>query len=159
MCIRDREVVQTDNDWISKVFNLEETKNANKYRNTFCSLLNEIGLNNGCLSDCAFDNIKPDGGESSISTEYKEISLDDKSKRAFSIIDELKPKYVFTCIDIYEAIKHYLVKNHIDYSETKDGIAYMRGRKHRIKFIYNGKEIEAFQIYHPGLGWQILHSK
>ena len=30
-----KKVVQTDNDWILKVFNFEETKNANKYRNTF----------------------------------------------------------------------------------------------------------------------------
>ncbi len=145
-------VIETDNEWISKVLNSEKTKNADKYRKAFSSLLNSIGYNDKTLFNCAFDNINPNGGKSGVGDEYGSLN---KAKRALSIIDEIKPKYVFTCLDIYHAIKQYLIDSHIDYIESKDGIVYKRGRKNKIEFNYSNRKIELFQIYHPCLGWNI----
>ena len=122
----------------------------------FYSLLNSLGYKNDSLPNTAFDNIKPDGGESSISNEYKNFFLSTIANRAFSIIDEINPNYVFACLDIYEAIKRYLIDNKICYCENNDGLVYKRGKKSRIEFTYTYGEIQIFQIYHPSLGWSIL---
>lgn len=149
-------VSENDNAWITKVLHSEQTKNADKYRKTFYSLLNSLGFDNACLPNTAFDNIKPDGGESSISNEYKACSLSERAIRAFSIIDEINPKYVFACLDIYEAIKRYLIYNKIYYRESNDGLVYKKAKKSKIELTYNNVEIQIFQIYHPCLGWNIL---
>lgn len=151
-----KSVEESDNIWISKVLNFEETKNANKYRKSFYSLLQSIGLNYANLPDCAFDNIKPNGGKASISVEYKKFSRQDKAKYAFLLIDEIKPSHIFTCSDIYDAIKQYLIYNHVHYRETNEGIVYRRGKKNKIDFTYNNKDIQIFYIYHPCLGWNIM---
>ncbi len=151
-----KKVSEADNVWISRVLNFEEAKNADKYRRAFFGCLNSVGLSKESLPHCAFDNIKPNGGNSSTSPEYKNLTLEHKAARAFSIIDEIKPAYIFTCSDIYNAVKRRLADDHLPYAETNDGIAYSRGRKNRATFTYSGRQMQIFQIYHPGLGWNIL---
>ena len=152
-----KKVTRNDNDWISKVLDFKKTKNADKYRKTFISLLKSIGYSDKNLHDCAFDNINPTGGKSSIGDEYRHFSVHDKANRALSIIDEISPKYVFTCLDIYNAIKQYLIDSQTNYIESIDGIVYKRGKKNKIEFIYNNNKIQLFNIYHPCLGWNILN--
>ncbi len=154
----EKPVDKTDNKWISQVLTFQQIKSANRYRKTFLSLLKSIQLENEALPHCAFDNIKPDGGASTASKKYWEICLKCKIKRTLSIFDEIKPSYVFTCLDIYAAIKSYLISNHINFTES-DGITYIRRKrlinKHKLTFIYDGRKIQVFQIYHPCLAWNM----
>lgn len=152
-----KKVTRNDNNWISKVLNFEKTKNADKYRKTFISLLNSIGYSDNNLPNCAFDNINPTGGKSSTGDEYRHFSVHDKANRALSIINEISPKYVFTCLDIYNDIKQYLIDSQTNYIESNDGIVYKRGKRNKIEFSYNNNKIQLFNIYHPCLGWNILN--
>ncbi len=148
-------VPEYDNEWITKVLNFEQEKNANKYRKTFCFLLNSLYLKNDSLPNTAFDNIKTDGGLSRCSHDYKDIKIEDKGTKAIKIIDEINPTFIFACLDIYDAIKKQLSSKGIDYIES-NGLKYRKGVKNKITYKYNGRTLELFQIYHPSLGWDIL---
>lgn len=152
-------VSSEDNSWISNVLNCKPVVNeydAEKYRKAFSAMLNFIGHESTGLSRTAFDNIYPYSGEASMSEDYRRLKSRDKSNRAFQIIDDIKPEYIFTCYDIYNALKEDLNKKNINYVENHNGLTYKRGQKKYLKLEYNNRQLSIYEIYHPCLGWNII---
>lgn len=112
---------------------------ATKYRNRFREMLQYAHLSPNDLVNCAFYNINPLGGGATVSDMYEDMN---KGSIASEIITDVKPRYVFTCIDIYKELKReYFILSAVETA----GIRYANKSLKSFKY----KNINFFEIYHP----------
>lgn len=131
--------------WFKKsLINNSHQRSFSLYKNKFNIFLKYLNGNYN-LSDCAYANIRPDNGERTRSEDYnkmKDEQLFDRFEAIVKICDN-KIKYVFTCYDIFDAIKNYGKGTLCD----TEGITYKKSNKN--KRVMKLGDIIVYEIYHP----------
>lgn len=135
-------------------------KNRNKFENYKTYVSEEMQLN-----QCAYFNLRYDGGESERSKIYYRI-LDSEEyfkKRFENIIKYCKTSsynnilYLFTCDDIFQKMSEYGIipkdpENDFGVRHKRKGKIY---QKECCTFCYEGTTIKVFEIYHPSCAFSI----
>ncbi len=125
-----------------------------RFKNEFTGILKQCKLNES-ISDIAFCNVNPEGGDANAGKVYKERL--DKAHEKIEKIIMLNPQnklYIFTCIDIYEKLKETW-KSKYEIVEKQEGVSYKnkQGQKDIVKKCFKcqivNKEVTIFEIYHP----------
>ncbi len=131
--------------WFKKsLINNSHQRSFSLYKNKFNIFLKYLNGNYN-LSDCAYANIRPSDGDSTKSENYNKLDDSFIFDRFISIVDdcENKIKYVFTCYDIFDAIKNCSKSELCDIT----GIKYKKSNKNKRVMRFNN--IIIYEIYHP----------
>jgi len=100
------------------------------------------------LGKCAYINLYPLSGESSVSKKYKDMTPQEICGRLTSCFKALKPRKIVCCMDIYDKI----VSN---FEEVKklNGFTYKNTKKEKsfraCTIRANNEIIEVYEFYHP----------
>lgn len=97
------------------------------------------------LSDCAYANIIPTDGKKSKSDKYRKINNENIRNRFISIVNECnnKIKFVFTCYDIFDALKE------TENSQPVEGMGIKYRKSDKTKRVIRIGNITVYEIYHP----------
>lgn len=97
------------------------------------------------LSDCAYANIRPTDGEKRKSDKYNKINNKDILNRFMSIVKacDNKVKFVFTCYDIFDALKE------APNSQSVEGFGIKYRKSDKTKRVMCIENITVYEIYHP----------
>lgn len=103
------------------------------------------------LGKCAYLNIYPMSGEATASKTYQELLADEESVkyRIKSCLDNLKPKCIITCSDIFRKLTTL-------YQIDKEAEKYLRYHTHKIHrefdsamILFENEVIPIYEFYHP----------
>ena len=156
------EAVSGNKNWWGKICSAAgETGKETAYTNRFheylnaLECLNAICENDNDLSKAALANINPYGGEEKASECYREISQDEKYNRIEHILREVRPKYIFMCSDIYNALKNNIGNE----PEENNGVKYNSNKRRQYKSLtltFENQKIRCFEIIHPCISPKIV---
>lgn len=100
------------------------------------------------LGKCAYINLYPLSGASSVSKNYKEMTPKDIYGRLISCFKALKPRKIVCCMDIYDKI----ISN-FEVIEILTGFTYKNIKKNKsfraCTIWANNEIIEVYEFYHP----------
>ena len=100
-------------------------------------------------------NLHPNFGEKNISDDYKDmLSNFNKNSGQWQLIEKLRPRVIFTSIDIYKKIQAIL---NINPNDQIDGIKYKDEILPCFEGTIGNKLCKVYAIYHPSAPKSIIY--
>lgn len=150
-----KKVIYNEGNYLSSLTNKKDKIAATKYPNLLKKCLKQIEINEEELKYCAYMNLHPNFGEKNISDDYKDmLSNFNKNSGQWQLIEKLRPRVIFTSIDIYKKIQAIL---NINPNDQIDGIKYKGEILPCFEGIIGNKLCKVYAIYHPRASKSIIY--